>query len=256
MALETIQCNSCGSPLARENIDRRRATLDCASCGSVHDLYKPAYRNASINGELIDNILASQTELLSAKRTLSHKPRSFKTRVNKGRLKIEFPAGDYLWAMAITGSLVILLMLLNSWGEKLFIVLAVILVIWAFICSWFLRRLGITVTEDSLTLTQSNVYGQKTHTLPAKKIRQLFVQQQHFKPDPLARTIASAMDRQATRDQTQEEPVWNVRLLTDDDTIIDLIKSLPTREEALFLEQEIETRLGVRDAPVGGEVAL
>ena len=256
-ALHSIQCTNCGSPLSRENFDRRRAILDCASCGSVHDLYKPAYRHARINGELIDQILASQTELVSAKRTLSYQPKSFKTSDRNGRLTIEFPVGDHMWPFVTGVGLLIIFVTLGMWGRYTWVVPVVMLLLWMAV-GWGLlkKRIGVSVTEDALTLTQSGLFKRKNHTLPASKIRQLFVQQQTFAPDLIAKTIASSMNQKATRDQSEEQPAWSVRMLTSNDTIVDLINSLPTREEALFLEQEIELRLGVRDAPVGGEVTL
>ena len=63
--------------------------------------------------------------------------------------------------------------------------------------------------------------------------------------DPLGGHAAPTGERLPyTPDEWQADP---------DGSTIELLKELPSPDQALFLEQRIEERLGIEDAPVGGE---
>ncbi|MEI7751822.1 MAG: hypothetical protein WCJ71_06995 [Candidatus Omnitrophota bacterium] len=56
------------------------------------------------------------------------------------------------------------------------------------------------------------------------------------------------------RDTEGDSRSYTVQAITHDGKSIDLVKYLSTREEALFIEREIEKRFGITDNPIPGEV--
>lgn len=100
----------------------------------------------------------------------------------------------------------------------------------------FLNRTWITATPTALTIRHAPLPWRGNRTLAVEDIEQLYC-------------------KQGTGGSRDESVSYTLAAAMKDGTQLDLIKGLPQADQALFIEQRVEERLGIVDAPVGGEYA-
>ena len=103
------------------------------------------------------------------------------------------------------------------------------------IAGWF-NRTYIRVGHGMLEVSHRPIRWFGNKTLPATEIKQLFVKD-HVAYRNRIRTVT-----------------FEVHAVTQDGKTIRLVKGLATREQAWFIEQEVEKYLGMKDIPVKGEI--
>jgi hypothetical protein len=99
----------------------------------------------------------------------------------------------------------------------------------------FVNKTRVTVTPDELTVRHGPLPWRGNVSLPAAALTQLYCEE----------TV--------THGKNGTSRTYTLSAVLRDGRKIALIKALPEAAQALFLEQLIEERLGIRDAPVGGE---
>lgn len=94
----------------------------------------------------------------------------------------------------------------------------------------------IGVGRGLLSIKHSPIWWPRNRVLSSDRIRQLFCKQRTHRDDDSTNTVYS---------------LW--ALLSDGSTV-KLLDSWKDADQVLYLEQEIERALGLRDEPVGGEM--
>lgn len=99
-----------------------------------------------------------------------------------------------------------------------------------------LNHTHITCTQGVLRVRHGPLPWWPQPTLPVRDLEQLYV------------------ERKVTHHKNSGTTVrWNVLAVTRDHTGLPLVRGLDTLQQALWLEQEVEDVLGIRDRPVAGE---
>ena len=114
-------------------------------------------------------------------------------------------------------------------------VLAGIVMTYSAIAGWF-NRTYIRVGQGRLEVFHRPVPWIGNKTLPAIEIKQLFVN-----------------DHQEYRNKSLTV-TYEVHAITQEGKTIKLVRGLASHEQGLFMEQEVEKYLGLKDIPVKGEL--
>jgi hypothetical protein len=101
----------------------------------------------------------------------------------------------------------------------------------------FVNRTWIVADHGTLTIRHTPLPWLGNRTLPAEDIEQLVCKEV------------------VTRGSDDSSTTYTLAAVMKDGRQVDLLKGLPQADQALFLEQRLEDRLGIVDVPVGGEYA-
>lgn len=102
------------------------------------------------------------------------------------------------------------------------------------------NRTYIEVSRNLLTLRHGPLPWRRTRALPGRSLRQLYVE----------KVVSAFVDSSDNHIVT-----YNLMALDREGRQVTLVTGVEDKEEALYLEQLLEGRLGIEDAPVDGEVA-
>lgn len=253
MTTVDIQCTNCGSPVDRRRLDRRLAVVDCINCGTMVDLIKASGNSKLEVRKWVGETLEEQADVLPKKRVLAYKPKHFKAYKKAGEVEFHIPRSTAIRLFSYAVIVVLLIMAFASFRENnlLFGVLGIIIAAVLYYYG-FMTEYRIKASRSSLSLWQSPSLFQKPINVPANRIKQIFVSKTATRHN---NTLEQLIIHSASREtQTPIADAWSLRAILYDDSIHDVITHFPTLEEALYLEQELELQLGIRDAPVGSEV--
>jgi hypothetical protein len=99
----------------------------------------------------------------------------------------------------------------------------------------FLNRTTVTVKPHELRVRHAPLPWSPSHTIPVRDLEQLYV------------------ERKVTHTKNGTDVTFQLMAVTRAHTGRELIGGLSELDQALYLEQEIESVLGLRDRPVAGE---
>lgn len=100
----------------------------------------------------------------------------------------------------------------------------------------FLNSTWITVADGALTIKHAPLPWLGNRTIPTDTVKQLFCEK-----------VTSSGNRGGSSTN------YSLSAMTRDGRKVPLVKSLPSHDQALYLEQRIEDALGIEDERVGGE---
>ena len=201
-------------------MDRRLAIIVCSHCDAIFDL--TTRKNSTSDPEF-----SSKTQSCGERAAVSL-PKGFKVEYQKGQIRVSIrwfkPLFVYLFFFAIAWNsfLVGWYYLVSSIGTSFAILFYIVPVIFIFV------RLKLSVRHFPLPWYPAP-------TIPLSHIEQIYV------------------TREVRRNQDSTTVSFSVRAVTRDNKNQLLLRSLEDLEQALWLEQEIETTLGIRDRRVAGE---
>lgn len=235
-----LHCETCHSPLRAEDVRLDIAVAKCHACGEVHDL---SGRKASEQAGV-----PSRPKLVRAKAAI---PARFQVEEQATSTHISwrwFGATHlamlafcvfwdgflFFWYGSLLSAknppLIALLFPLLHVGAGVFLTYSTL--------AGLLNRTDIDVNRTELTLRHGPLPWPGNRTIPGRSLAQLYVEEV-VKTRKGGQSVAYhlvAVDREGRK----------VKLLTN----------LDEKDQALFLEQMLERRLGIEDAPVDGEVAV
>jgi hypothetical protein len=230
-----LNCPACQTPLRAKDVNLQLALATCHACGEVHDL---SARPASSPGKVVS---------LNAPRPRIKLPKHIKLKTSDVGMGISW-----------------------RWLNPKFFILAFFCLMWnGFLVGWyglaadaentplivlvfpllhvavgvglayytlagFINRTRIEVSRDLLTIRHGPLPWPGNQTLNGRHLKQLYVEEsvRTNKGNTTVSYLVMALDR---RDH-------KVKLLSD----------LDDKNDALFLEQELERHLGIEDSPVRG----
>ena len=108
-------------------------------------------------------------------------------------------------------------------------------ILYGTIAAWF-NKTYINIKQNSLTIKHKPFPAAKQFVLTKSDIKQLYTKENHHYTKS-----GHSID-------------YSLHAITRKEANIKLLSGLPSSEEALFLEQEIEKYLRIEDAPVGVEL--
>jgi hypothetical protein len=256
-----IACERCGAPIPAADVNLDARLAKCRACNAVFD-FTTQLRKASAEAPLA----AVPDASLQRRRPPVPMPEGITIVEDEGG---DPSPGDYREAPARPGRLVIS----RSWfNNQLFFMLFFCIAWDAFLVFWystatrgpssfsiiaivfpiahvavgvgltyrtlagFLNKTWITVTPEALTIRHKPLPWRGNRTIPASELEQLYCEE------------SVSNDKDGSSSRTYKLSAW-----LKDGRKLELLASLPSPDQALFLEQRIEDRLGIVDAPVGGE---
>ncbi len=243
--MEALSCRACGAALQSDALDRRLAIITCSRCGSIFDLARRKDRDL---GTIPDGAGASSPGRGSLERAPAALPEGFDVQSSGEGFEVRwrwFTAGKLLlipFAIAWNAFLVNWYrMALSSDMPWIMVIIPMVHVAAGVAISWIaianlVNRSWITIRGGTLQVRHGPLPWWPMPTLPARSIEQLYC------------------TKKVRRSKNGTTVTYELRAVTRDHAGRLLLGGLDRLEQALWLEQEIERRLDIRDRPVAGEV--
>lgn len=238
-----LQCKSCGAAMRGTDFDRRLGVVVCSHCGAIFDLTKRTDRSA-FTGELgpvsdappPDRAPVALPERFSVDRvgdrSLVVRWRWFQpTALFLLAFAVAWDAFLVFWyGMALTGPDTPWLMVVFPLAH-----VAVGVAITYTSLASLLNQTRLVCTKGVLKVRHGPLPWYPQPTLPVRDLEQLYVQ------------------REVKHSKNGTTVKWHLRAVTRAHTGQPVVKGLDTLQQALWLEQELEDMLDIRDRPVAGE---
>ena len=247
--MNQLSCQSCGSPLEVEGFDRRLAVVHCSHCGVLYDLTKPRARldaeasttpSQSVNTPAVDSSDA-EADHTEHPRAAAAMPPGFSV-TGDGQLSVRWSwrstSNLFLLGIAVCWLLIPVFQFDFSeldWLRGAFVLVGLGMLYRGF--AGAINSTTITVDENRLTVRHSPLPWFPAPSIDASSIEQLFVSE-GFAPSK----------------NDEKTPYYLLNAVLRDNTLERLSTRFPDIEQALFLEQEFERVLHIRDRSVAGEV--
>ena len=245
-----LSCQSCGSAFSVDGLDRRLAIVHCSNCGVLYDLTKtrntanePRYVGVQQSDEAnINTVFASQAPTVIRERPVAAKPQKFSFAKTDSRTVISWQwrrAESYI-VLGIVMFFVVVTLHMQLTGPKSMLLFIGFLL--AYVCmlygafAFFINETTICADERLLTVRHAPLPGWPELTIDSSMIEQLFVS-----------------ERKITK-KKRTYTYFRVNAVLRDNTLKRISSSFPELEQAVFLEQEIERTLKIRDRRVAGEI--
>ena len=240
--MRRLSCQACGGSLSADAIDRRLAVISCNHCGAIFDLTRA--RAGDAVGAAPEEPPARAPAALPAK---------FEVDDDGVRLTVRWrwftPVAFFLLFFAIAWNAFLVVWYSIAAGgdgpDGAFRVLmlvfplahvAVGIGVAYFTAALFLNRTTLTVDQHELAIVHQPLPWWPSPRIPVADLEQLFVK------------------RNVSHNKNGGTSVsFELRAVTRDDKGRALIKSLTELDQALWLEQTVEKRVGIRDRAVAGE---
>ncbi|MBK8974298.1 MAG: hypothetical protein IPM29_00070 [Planctomycetes bacterium] len=245
--MDALKCRACGAALRAEDLDRRLGVVTCGHCGGIFDLTRYERADGAEAG------VAARPAEPAVERAPVALPERFT--VDRGAVGFRVswrwfsPVAWFLlvFAIAWNGFLVGWYAIATGdvgpggpmrWVMVLFPLghVAVGLGIGYFALAKLLNTTGVEVDAHELRVTHRPLPWRAPPRLPTADVEQLYVVQR----------VSHGKDGATSTS-------WDLCAVTRENAALKLIRGLEQLEQALWLEQEIERTLQIRDRPVAGE---
>jgi len=261
MTAVNIVCKSCGSAVSASDLNMEKLIARCVSCNRLFDFH--------------DQLGSEEApRAMSYRRAPVPMPESIVLVENDRALASTGPEMPYREGAAKS---VVSFSLVRRWYTRKYIFMAFFCVAWdSFLVFWyasvlthtrasgtliavlfpiahvavgigisystlagFLNRTTITVRNGTLSLLHGPLPWRGNRSLPLEEIDQLYCEQ-----------VVSSNSNDSSSSIS-----YSVFARMKTGAALKLLSGLPEADQALFIEQAIETRVGIEDVPVGGELA-
>ncbi|HYH98412.1 hypothetical protein [Hyalangium sp.] len=234
-----LSCEVCHAPLRPEDVRLDIAVAKCHSCNAVYDL----------SGRKARGLTAPASDRPRLTRAKAPLPARFQVEDNDGATRITWrwfnPAFIFLlfFCAAWDGFLVLWYGIALSADAPIIAILfpiahvAVGVGLTYYTLTGLVNRTTVEVSRNQLTIRHGPLPWTGNRDVPGRQFTQLYGEEV-VKTNKGTQTLTYdlfALDREGRK--------------------IKLISGLNEKDQVLYLEQTLERRLGIEDAPVGGEVA-
>jgi hypothetical protein len=239
-----MSCEVCHSPLQADDVRLDLAVAKCHSCNAVYDLSGRKARGVVI-----------QPEVKQALRPKAALPPRFKVEEDTTTTRIVwrwFNPVNHLfllffcvawnsfllvwYGMAFTvgkdGDPVSLIMVIFPIGH-----VAVGVGLTYYMLTGFLNRTRIEVSRNQLTIRHGPLPWRGNQDLPGRQLTQLYGEEV------------------TSRGKNSVTITYDLHAVDREGRKVKLLSGLTEKDQVLYLEQTLERRLGIEDAPVAGEIA-
>lgn len=242
-AMNALSCRTCGAPLNADDLDRRLAIIGCRSCGAIFDLARRKDREDGV---------AQLAREPAPERAPVALPQGFELSTRDGHLRIT-----------------------RRWFNLPELVLIPFAVAWnAFLVGWYATALGndmpggmniimlvfpvvhVAVGVGVAYRAVANLVNRTTLlvTPAALAVRHLPLPWWPAPSVPVGEVEQLYCTRNVRHGKNGTSVTFELRAVTREHASLLLIGGLPDLDHALWMEQEIERHLDLRDRPVAGEV--
>lgn len=240
--MQSLECRACGATMTGASFDRRLGVVVCDHCGAIFDLTRRADRD-HLDGQPSP---ATKDEVDRAPVPLPDRFRV--SRRGSSSLVVQWrwfrPSLLFLLFFAIIWNAAIAMMFIGTSADaddSLFTRLFPLphafagLGITYYALAGILNQTKITCTKGLLKVRHGPLPWFPQPTIPVRTLEQLYVV------------------RKVSHSKSAISVLWDVLAVTRDHRGLVIVKGLETLQQALWLEQEIEDLLDIRDRPVAGE---
>jgi hypothetical protein len=238
--MRNLSCKLCGATLTADQLDRRLAIITCNHCGGIYDLTKQ--RGSEQRGES-GRLDGNQVQILN-ERAPAPLPEKFRIEKSVGKFSISWRwfeySGLFLLFFSIAWNSFIFNWIANLRGFDLFITghVAVGIATAYGALANLLNTTRINVDGKTLKIKHYPLPWFPAPRLKVGEIEQIYVVEKYSDDKAGNRTFH-----------------YNVNAVMRDNSNRKLLTKLTSVEQGLYLEQEFETFMGIRDRPVAGEVS-
>jgi hypothetical protein len=229
----------CGATLTAEQLDRRLAVITCNHCGGIYDLTQQREGQQGNESQFLED---QQFQHVN-ERSPAALPEKFKFEKSARRLSISWrwfeSSGLFLLFFSIAWNSFLVNWIANLRGFDLFITAHVavgIATAYASLANLF-NTTRIDVDGKTLKVRHYPLPWLPAPTINVNEIEQIYVVEKYSENKKGNRTF-----------------YYNVNAVMRNNSNKELLKKLSSVEQGLYLEQEFETFMGIRDRPVAGEV--
>ncbi len=236
--VEAMICRNCGAGLEADKIDAKLSIVTCSHCGSLHDMPGDSLGHSADDAT---NPKSGSTALPKLERQEVALPDRFKVHRTNGAMEITWPVGGLFQAfvlLIIAGAFAYVALMQ---GVYPLIVVSLGLVYFAAVRAVNQHR--IRTSSDSLQVKQGPLPWSGSRKLNASDIDQLFSTEYETRNE-----TGNNNDR-----RIEVRKHYQLSANTRDNKRVTLLRGLGDPLQALWLEQEIERALGIRDKRVAGE---
>lgn len=227
-ATRELRCRSCGASLDAGNLDRSLSVITCAHCGTLHELPRaPVGTDAPGRAP--------------PERVPEPLPERFEVARPPGGLRVVWPAGRKSGAFgaALFGT---------AWGAITLVggawfLTPVSLLFFYLAAVKAVNRKELRIDGDAISVRQGPLPWKGTKRLDRSRVRQLFVTEH-------VQRVREGGDRGG---RVREIRRYRLSALLEGERRVRLLGGLGSPGQGLWLEQEIERTLGIRDRAIGGE---
>jgi hypothetical protein len=230
-----IICKGCGALIRAESVDLKAMAAKCQSCNAAFSI--------------ADQVALADGSAPKARSEVP-RPEPFTVEYLGGTLCIKWrwykPTAIILAAFTLTWEGVVFVFIIPSVGSggddfsvKLSILFTVIGIVLAyFTLTTFVNKTRIDVNTNALTVRYGPIPSVRGLSLPRDSLRQFYCVKQLY----------------GSRNRSSARTYYHLQALNADGLAITVIRNLQDAEEALYLEQELERFLGIKDELVRGEL--
>ena len=230
MGPRALACRSCGASLDAERLDRRLSVITCAHCGTLHELARPAPGGGP-----------GARSAGPPERPAAALPERFEVARPDGGLLVTWPKGRKSGAIALAAFAAIWAVLTTIGGAWFLTPVSLGLLYLAAVRG--LNRVELAVDAETIRVRQGPIPAGGAKRVPRGDVEQLWVSEH------VSRSRAGG-DR---NDRVRERRSYRVTASLRGERSVRLVGGLGAPGQALWLEQEIERALGLRDRAVPGE---
>ena len=248
--MNELKCRSCGAPLRASDIDRRFAIVHCSHCDSVYDLTGVRADADDVDDESAGSLGGARPRTAPASRRA--RPAAAKpsgVTIERGtrsvRIRWKWYSHGAVFCLCASVSFIVIALLLSDLPSvdepgdafvPLLLLSAGAAATYTFLAG-VINRTDITADEAALRVRHGPLPFGFALTVDASSIEQFFVSE------------SFAVSRNGER-----IPGYFVNVVLRNNTVKRVSRRLRVVEHAVYLEQELERALGVRDRSVAGEV--
>ena len=236
MELFEVECNQCGKKIESNNINIDTSLAKCEQCSSIFSIEETAFEKRRRGHPIF--LVPDGTDMLKLITKMEISTSWLKSS-KKDKIKFDFIMAftfSFISTIAVTAGIL---------GSSLFVILiaSIFMVISVFLTYNFLANLinkTIIKIENkilSITHTPLKLFTQKQHNIPVDQIKQLYVKEY------------------TTNRSVNDVPLkaFGIYLKQSRGEEIKLIDEM-NRETSLYLEQEIEEFINIKDKAIEGEI--
>ena len=236
MALESLRCRNCGAALDAARIDRSLGIAVCEHCGGLHEL-PAAQREPAADGG------AAKARAPDPARGTVPLPERFDVNRGNGSLQVRWAKGRRSGAVVLAAFAVIWGVAATSVGVIFLVPVSLFLLYYAAVRGF--NRTELRATPAGIDIRRGPLpwRGSRRHVRRAD-VRQLFAR------EVIRRTHTDSNDGRKVRERRSYalvalDPAGRKRTL---------IGALPSPDQALWFERELERVLGIENVRIAGEV--
>ncbi len=241
--MQSLQCHACGAVMSGSSFDRRLGVVVCDHCGAMFDLTRRSTREA-----VPPPSLHASTPPPDERAPVALPERFSVSRRGRSSLTVQWRWFQPFFAM-LMGFALLWLGIIATWYHNAlqvpgapmaaFVVpllhLGVGIGLGYYGLAGLLNHTKLTCTQGMLKVRHGPLPWFPQPTIRVRDLEQLYV------------------ERKVHHHKKTTTVTWNLLAVTRDHRGLPVVNGLDSPQQALWLEQEIEEMLDIRDRPVAGE---